>query len=142
MSALETSQSKRITSSPFCKFGIKESDDRIRVFIKLQGVPQDDSDIASFLHQLDNVYKTKKSFVCLYDVRAIGRIAPSVLWTLASYLRKKDDETRERLLRCAIVISSAFAKKILDSLFVLKKPACPLETFSNMESAKEWLREC
>jgi hypothetical protein len=126
----------------FCQFGIKSCDDMIKVIVRLEGVPKDDEGITSFLTQLDAVYATNRPFVCLYDVRAVGKVPASVLWTLASYLRKKDDQTRKRLLRCAVVFAPlSIAKKLFKSLFVFRPPACPLQTYEDIELAKEWLRK-
>jgi hypothetical protein len=126
----------------FSTFGQKVGEDGvIRVVIKLNGTPRDQSEVSVLLDNLEQVYQSNQQFVCLYDARAIGRVSPPVLWTIASYLRRKDDQTRERLQKCAIVISSDFAQKLLDSLFVLKPPACPLDTFRSLEAAKAWLRQ-
>jgi hypothetical protein len=125
----------------FATFGKKLGEDgRHRVVVKLVGVPNTDSEVATFLSELDEVYKSNTEFITLYDARAVGKVPPAVLWTIAAFLRARDDQTRERQLGVAIVLSSDFARTLLKSLFVLKPPACPLKTFSEVVEAKTWLR--
>ena len=99
----------------FCRFGTRESTETgvIKVFIQLCGKPACEDDLQVLLNQLDVVYATKNKFVCPYDCRSIGAISPASVWTLASYLRKKDGDTRDRLLRCAIVLKTPTGRRLL-----------------------------
>lgn len=110
-----------------------------KVIVKFVGSPDDSMD--EYLMQLDAIYKKKQKFYLLYDASHIGGITYTQVNKQAAFMRERDQDTRELVIKCAIVLTSDIARMMLDGLFVLKKPACPLQVFRTMEEAKDFLRE-
>jgi hypothetical protein len=130
----------KTTTSTFARVDSRDDNGRLRVMVRFSGCPTCDGDVDTYLSDLNDVYEQEKKFVLLYDARNIGNITPKVMWRQASFMRKKDSHTKRLVTKCAIVLSSPLARKLLDTLFVIKPPACPLEVFDCIDEAKKYLK--
>lgn len=113
-----------------------------KVVIRLQGTPSSDADIDSYLQDFDEILKAKKPFLALFDTSNIGVISLRDIKKQATFLRERDEYSRQYMKRAAIVVGSSFTKRMLRILFSIRTPACPLEIFDSMNEAKKYLSEC
>jgi hypothetical protein len=117
-----------------------------KVIVRMVGVPAD-GEIEGYLDAMARIYDYEECFVILFDVNKIGDMSPMVMLGYiqkqVEFMRKYDDKTRKYMKRAAIVVSSAFVRRILNGVFTLKKSACKdLEFFTNEKDAKAYLRAC
>ena len=109
------------------------------VIVRFQGVPTCDGDINHYLDEMQKVYDKKEPFVVVYDTRGVGMISPRYIQMQANFMRAKEQQTRHLLLRAAVVVSSQLTRTLLNMLFKVKKPACPLEVFEQMDVAMQYV---
>jgi hypothetical protein len=119
---------------------ITKSNQVTRVFVRFSGTNCCDVSVDMYLAKMAHVYENKHPFVVLYDATMVGKIPMTLINKQALFMRKYDNQTRDYLKRCAIILTSEWARMTLKLLFTLKPPACPLETFPNIYRAKEWLK--
>ena len=62
------------------------------------------------------------------------------MWQQAKFMRKMDKKTEKLVKGCAIVVSNKVSRLLLATLFKMKKPACPLEVFDDIASARTYLK--
>ncbi len=120
----------------------EEPDGLLKVYVRFSNQSPTNEMIDKYLSEIEDVYNQKRKFIVLYDASDISiMIGPAQLYRQVAFMQKKDAETREYLLRCAIVITSPFVKALLDGVFALKSPACELKIFNNVIDAKAFLQK-
>lgn len=124
----------------FAKVASKMQKDRLKVIVKFTGRPADNDEIDRYLACVHEVYSKEIPFYILYDARDITTITSSQLWRQATFMREHDSATKRLIVRSAVVVANTMCRKMLSTLFLLKKPACPLEVFDHVENAKRFLR--
>lgn len=126
----------------FAKVGVKQDDDECwSVFVKFTGTPRDSNEVQEYLNKIKFVYDSHNDFVLMYEAEDIGLVSPMVLAQQANFMREVDHLTSSRVRGCSINLANSFADKMLQTLFVMKPPACPLKVFTkDKEAAKEYLR--
>ena len=127
----------------FASFVNKEPDKKTirKVMVKFIGSPCCPHETMVYLQKMAGVYGKKEPFVVLYDASTIGMVGADVVKQQAVFMRNHDNQTKMYMLRCAIVLDSLLAKQILNTLFVMKPPACQLKLFKNTCTAKKYLGE-
>lgn len=110
-----------------------------KVLVRFDGTSCCDLGVDSYLKSMSKVYEKEQPFVVIYDATTIGRIPMTLVNKQASFMRKYDHITKNYLLRCAVVLTSEWARKSLKLLFMLKPPACTLKTFCKIDEAKAWI---
>ena len=111
-----------------------------KVFVRFVGTNCCTLSVDRYLSEMATVYADKKPFQVLYDATEVGRLPLYTIQKVAAFMRRFDDLTRLYLQKCAITISSEWARAALTTLFIIKVPACPLKTFTTVGEAKTWLR--
>jgi hypothetical protein len=112
-----------------------------KVLVKFSGTSCCDVSVDNYLTVISHVYEQNHAFVVLYDASSIGRIPMTLIHKQALFMRKYDTVSKEYLIRCAIILTSEWARASLKFLFSIKPPSCPLKTFSTQVDAKTWLRD-
>jgi hypothetical protein len=112
-----------------------------RVCVVFKGVPSDDADLGQYLSDLDKLYREKVRFLILYDATRIGWISNAHIRTQAEFMRTRADETRRYMVRAAIVVSGRAAALVMYTLFTMRKPVSPCMVFTDLDSAKQYLRQ-
>jgi len=118
-----------------------ETSSLMKVVVRFNGVPENDIELHEYFQEIQKVYDYHVKFVILYDASALGLLNLTHIHKQAEFMRKHDDQTRELVIRCAIVLTSKMLRGALDLLFKLKAPACELQLFGTMAEAQDWLRE-
>ncbi len=111
-----------------------------KVLVRFNGAPKNDIDVQDYLKKIDFVYQRDKPFAILYDASKITIPSTSAIEQQVTFMRQKDSATRKLVRCCAIVAPSAILVKILQAMFLLKKPACKLQIFKTMKEAKDFLK--
>jgi hypothetical protein len=143
---IQTNMTKKIqkkswtSSHGFATVGFVEEDMKLRVIVKYKGSPVSNEEIDMYLKKLHEIYKLKKNFVIMYDVRNIGIVMPAQLMRQVTFMRARDDETKKLVERCAVVVSTQVARITISTLFKLKPPACPLQVLDSLDHAKNYLK--
>lgn len=129
----------------FAHVNVRECNDhadiKFKVHVKFNGVPSNTQEIDDYLKKIDEVYQKKEPFMVLYDASNIGLLMPHHVKKQADFMREKDSLTSKYLKRCAIIVFNGVARTLLDGLFVLKPPACPLQVYQDIENAKIYLKK-
>ena len=112
-----------------------------KVIVRFTDTSCCEASVDSYLQNMSTVYERKEPFVVIYDATQIGRIPLTLVNKQANFMRKYDQITKKYLLRCAIVLTSEWARKTLKFLFTLKPPACDLKTFYTIDEAKNWIKQ-
>jgi hypothetical protein len=111
-----------------------------RVRVKFRGVPRDDAEAVAYMQDLDAIYAREEPFVILYDASEIGFLSMHHIRMQAEYMHNKEAVTRKYMTRAAVVVKRWEFRLILKTLFKLRKPSAPLEVFTRVEDAKQYLR--
>jgi hypothetical protein len=127
----------------FVNISVVKDDPKItKVIVRFYGTSCCDVTVDNYLSSMKKVYADKIPFVILYDATQIGRVSLGTINKMAKFMREFDEATNEFMLRCAITLSSEWARAALKMLFVIKPPACKeLDTFTTLKKAKSWLAE-
>lgn len=127
---------------PFVIMAVKSSaDDELKVFVRFHGSPCCQFEVQSYLNAVGDIYAKEKPFSILYDASKIGLPTAGQLRSQISFMRAHDQQTQEFVRKVAIVVSSVTARKMLNGIFMLKPPACPMEICSDLQSAKTYLQK-
>ncbi len=125
----------------FAEIKIKEGDALLKVFVKFGSESPTNEALDDYLNEIAKVYDRKCEFVILYDASNISMfITPTQLVRQSQFMRKRDQETRKYLVRCAIVMTSTVVRVMLQNLLKLKPAACELEIFDSLSAAQDYLR--
>jgi hypothetical protein len=111
-----------------------------KVLVRFAGTSCCEVGVDNYLKTMSEVYDKQQPFVVIYDATEVGRIPLTLINKQAAFMRKYDHVTKEYLVRCAVVLTSEWARSSLKMLFTLKPPACPLRTFATIDEGKEWLK--
>ncbi len=114
--------------------------DMLKVIVRFTGKPTD-QEMDDYLAHITKIYELNLPFLILYDGTDIGMLSMAQVYKQADFMRKKDEDTRRLIKKCAIVLTSTPARITLDTVFALKPPACKLQIFQDMETAKSFLRQ-
>jgi len=124
---------------PFAQVNYRECNNELKVIVRFEGTPTD-SELDQYLNEVNDIYEQNKPFYILYDATNIGMLTPPQILRQVHFMRNRDLDSRRLIKKCAIVISSMFARNALDGIFRLKPPACPVGIFSSEKEAKDYLR--
>ena len=82
-----------------------------------------------FHRWLDAIYAKRLPFVCTLDATSLtGGVSLKLLWRQAKYMKQHEHLTREFMQRMEIHVGR-FAGALLDALFALREPVCPVAVF-------------
>lgn len=123
----------------FAEIKVKDETELTKVIVRLRGIPKD-NEMEQYLDYLNSVYQANKLFLIIYDASDIGMLSLSQIHKQADFMRSRDAETRRLIKKCAIVLTSAWARTALATLFTLKPPACDLKVVDSMEEARKFLK--
>lgn len=112
----------------------------MRVVVKFFGVPCCERDMDAFLRDVDEIYKKDQEFLILYDATQVGFVGASMVQKQIAFMRGHDEETRRLIKKCAVVVNTTFASAIVNGIFAVKPPACPLKVFADVDAAKQYLK--
>jgi hypothetical protein len=112
-----------------------------KVIIKFENTPQSEQDVQDYMDKMEKIYEQKKPFVVLYHCTKVGLVKWKYIKMQAKFMRKMEEETKHLLVRAAILVDGNFVRGVLKTLFKLKKPACDLEIFSDIDKAKKYLKQ-
>lgn len=125
-------------SSSFAKVVQKQH----RVVIKLVGSPRSDVDVDLYLSEFGKILESEKPFLALFDASEVGYITPTQIYRQATFLRDRDKYSKIFMKRAAVIVKSDFSRSMLNLLFSIRQPACPLKICESMKEAQEYLKEC
>jgi len=129
------------TPRDFVQVKVLTKPDKVtKVLVRFSGTSCCDVSVDKYLNDISQVYENRHPFILLYDATQIGRIPITLINKQALFMRKYDNITKDYLLRCAVILTSEWARASLKLLFTLKPAACPLRTFSTVQDAKQWLK--
>lgn len=112
-----------------------------RVVVKFEGNPIDAADCMSYMGDLEEIYSRKEKFLIMYDAREIGLLRWDYINMQAAFMKKKEKETKEYMVRAAIIVGSTLAKTMLSILFKIQTPATTYGVFTTISEAKAFLNE-
>ena len=110
------------------------------VIVRFQDAPGCENDITQYLDKMEAIYKKNERFCVLYDSQNVGWIQWHYIKMQAKFMHAKEAQTKHLLACAAIVVSGSVTRGLLNTLFAIKSPACPLEVFDNMNAAKDYIR--
>lgn len=110
-----------------------------RVIVKFQDSPSGEQDVKKYLIEMKAIYDKKEKFLILYDCLKVGWLEWKYIKMQADFMHQQADETKDLMVRAAIVVDSAVTRGVLKTLFAIRKPACPLQVFNKKDKAKQYL---
>ena len=131
---------KSAKTVPFANISVSDETTITKVIVKFTGKPCCDMEMKTYLSSIGELYIKNKMFQILYDASEVGIPSSAQLRQQSEFMRHHDDQSQKILRNVAIVVKSTIARQMLNGLFLLKTPACPLEVFSDMIQAKLYLK--
>ena len=112
-----------------------------RVIVKFVNKPNSRQDILSYLDEIKKIYDKNEKFIIMYNAQHIGLISLDNMKLQANFMREQEERTKELMVRAAVVVNGQAQRLLLQTLFKIKKPACPLKVCDTVEKASEYLRQ-
>lgn len=126
---------------PFAEVGLIEDTNVNKLVVRFNGVPNNIEEVKTYLEDVGKVYNLARPILILYDTRNIGiTLQKEYLDAQVEFMRSKDTLTKQLVRAVAIVVPNNIVKKLVQGLFILKKPACLVEIFSDMVEAQKFLK--
>jgi len=118
-------------------------DGLLRLRITFKDYPKSDSEFDEFLEKLDFYYKKNQKFSMLIDTT---KIVPPLKYAsgMAHFMKTHENESRELLIKTAIVMINPISRNFLKVLFKIRKPVSPLQVFESLREAVnylEWIKK-
>jgi hypothetical protein len=135
------SKSSKMQSNgvPFAQVKAVKENNELKVIVRFEGCPTD-QELDDYLNEVGKIYLEELPFYILYDARNVGLLTPSQIKKQVTFMRNHDQQTRRLIKRCAIVVTSSWARTALDAIFKLKPAACDLKIVQTFEDAQRYLR--
>ncbi len=124
----------------FAQIQEKEDNGFLKIMIRFCGTPTD-NELHEYLYKVKCIYDRNIPFYILYDACDIGMLSPSQISQQVQFMRNHDIQTKKLIQKCGICVSTTWAQVTLDCIFKIKSPACPLKIFTDLEKAKDYLRQ-
>ena len=80
-------------------------------------------------------------FGAIFDLRNATYIPPTLVLEQAKYMSEYETKAKESLIASAILISSTWMQKLLNGLFLFKKPVSPNLVTSSLEDSIEFIHD-
>jgi hypothetical protein len=107
------------------------------VEIIFNGVPSESKntahicEIEKFMYEMNCIYDKYQKFNLLFDATQVGFVPMKHLKKISKFFQEKDDETKEKVRKCAIVVKYTIFKNMVNFALSLKTPVCEVKTFSD-----------
>ena len=111
------------------------------VEIIFNGVPSQSTNIDNiceidqFMYEMNYVYDKYNKFNLVFDATQVGFVPMKDLTKISKFFQEKDDITKEKVEKCAIVVKYTIFKNMVNFALSLKTPVCKVETFSDRNQA-------
>lgn len=101
--------------------------------------PESMEEFEVYLNALKDLYTPKKPFSLLIDTRELsGFLSWKYLKRQADFMGESEPLARKYLHRLALVVTSPLVKTLIQTIFLIKAPVTPTETFHDDHFAETW----
>jgi len=111
------------------------------VEIIFNGVPHESKnidhicEIEKFMYEMNCIYNKYNKFNLLFNATQVGFVSMKHLKKISKFFQEKDDETKEKVRKCAIVVKYTIFKNMVNFALSLKTPVCEVKTFNDRNQA-------
>ena len=112
------------------------------VEVNMKGTIKDDEEFDSFLNEWSELYRKERDFVFIFDTRDVGWVSPRYALKMANFITELKKRDRQYLKRSSIIVDSWWIKLLLQLIFYIESPVCPVDYHPNAHSISvEYLLE-
>lgn len=111
------------------------------IYLRYTAKPASMEEFEAYLNALKHLYSSKKPFSLLIDTRRFpaGMISWSYLKRQAEFMQESENLSRRYLRGVALVVTSPWVKTLIQTLFLIKAPVSPTQTFHDSRAAEKWV---
>ena len=124
------------------KFATIKFDEKNKIVeIIFNGVPSESKnidhicEIEKFMYEMNCIYDKYEKFNLFFDATQVGFVPMKHLKKISKFFQEKDDETKEKVKKCAIVVKYIIFKNMVNFALSLQTPVCEVKTFSDRNQA-------
>ncbi len=110
------------------------------VFVRFDNAPSKMDDVTQYLLKIKEVYDKGRPFVIVYDARDIAMLERKYIQVQIDFMREQRERTKDLMIRAAVVVNGQAMRMFLNTaVFAIQPPACHLEVFDDLDSAKQFV---
>lgn len=98
----------------------------------------DESDFTQFKNIFLNQFENQKKFVMILDMTNVTGIQLSLVAEMVKLLNQQESNIKEYLIASSVITAQEWIKKIINGLFMIKKPSKPNLVTTQRNEADEF----
>jgi len=123
--------------SKFAIFDVKEWP---VVKIEYNNIPKDLTEFEDYLKGFNLLYQQNRKFNLLIDATNIGKVPVFYGVRQAFFMSENKEYTKKYVNKVAIILMSDGLMNMLKSVLNLNNQDCDIQTFKDINNAKQWLK--
>ena len=97
-----------------------------KVYVKFNGVIENEEDFNQFLRRWIELYDNKREFTFIFDTREMGMMGVKYCKKMADFIKSIKKRDIQYLQRSIIIVKNTYIKWLLWMIFKLESPVAPV----------------
>ena len=102
----------------------------------------DNYDFETFKFNFLDYLKKERYFGVIFDLKDVSSINPQLIIMQSEFMKHIENLSKQKLIASTILLEKEFIKKLLNGLFIIKKPTAPNLILKNHNEAIEFIKDC
>ena len=110
-----------------------------KVYVKFNGVIENEEDFNQFLRRWIQLYDNKREFTFIFDTREMGMMGVKYCKKMADFIKSIKKRDIQYLQRSIIIVKNTYIKWLLWMIFKLESPVAPVYIVRKKEDIQKIL---